>query len=204
MHKPAATRALEIWKSPGSGRRTRRVRPPNSRSRVDASPSRTTAASRIASPFTADREDGEPARPRGLDHARSDLGVGVDDRRRALRQEVAEQTQLGGKIILGRRVVIHVVAAEIGEGAGGKPHAVEPLLVEAVRRRLHREMGDARVGERLKRPVEGQRVRRRQRTIHGDRRATRRRSCRARPIRARAPARSGARRRRPRSCRWCR
>ena len=169
MHRAAATRALEIWKSPGRGRRSRRLRPPNSRSSVEARPSRTTAASRIASPFAPTETDGEAARPRGLDHARGDLGVGVDDRGRAGRQEVAEQPELGGEIILDRRVIIHVVAAEIGEGAGGEPHAVEPLLVEPVRGRLHREMSDARLGERLQRSVERHRIRRGQRAVDRDR-----------------------------------
>ena len=46
-------------------------------------------------------------------------------------------------IVLDRRMIVHVVAAEIGEGAGREFHAVEPTLVEAVARRLHGGMGDA-------------------------------------------------------------
>ena len=40
-------------------------------------------------------------------------------------------------------MIVEMVAAEIGEGAGRDPHAVEAALVEAVRRRLHGEMGHA-------------------------------------------------------------
>ena len=44
---------------------------------------------------------------------------------------VGEQPELGGEIGLDRRVVVHVVAAEIGEGGGLDADAVEPALVEA-------------------------------------------------------------------------
>ena len=40
-------------------------------------------------------------------------------------------------------MIVHVVAAEIGEGGGNEAHAVEPVLVEAVARCLQRGMGDA-------------------------------------------------------------
>ncbi len=89
----------------------------------------------------------QAARARRLDHARRDVAVGVDHRRRAARQQLAEQPQLGGEIGLHRRVIVQVVARQIGEGAGGEPHAVEPLLVEPVRGGLQREMGDAGAGE---------------------------------------------------------
>jgi hypothetical protein len=44
-------------------------------------------------------------------------------------------------------MIIHVVAAEIGEGAGGELDAVEPALVEAMAGRLHRSVGDAGIGK---------------------------------------------------------
>ena len=40
-----------------------------------------------------------------------------------------------------------MVAAEIGEGAGRQPHAVEAVLVEAVRRGLDGQMRDAFAGQ---------------------------------------------------------
>ena len=39
-----------------------------------------------------------------------------------------------------RRVIVEMVAREIGEGRRREAHAVEPVLVEAVRGRFQREM----------------------------------------------------------------
>ena len=138
-------------------------------SSVEARPSRATAASADRLALRADGKDGQPALARGFDHARRDVAVGVDDRGRAVRQKLAEEAQLGGEIVLDRRVIVHVVAGQIGEGAGGETNAVEPLLVEAVRRGLHREMRDARVGEPIEGSMQLDRVRRRQRSVDGQR-----------------------------------
>ena len=91
--------------------------------------------------------------------------VGEDDRRRALRQQRLEQPQLGLVIVLDRRMIVHVVAAEIGEAAGGEPDAVEPALVEAMARRFHRRMRDAGVGEFREQAMQRDRVGRGQRAI---------------------------------------
>ena len=91
--------------------------------------------------------------------------VGEDDGRRTLRQQRLEQPHLGSVIVLDRRMVVHVVAAEIGEGAGGEPHAVEPALVEAVARRFHRGVRDTFVGELPQQPMQRHRIGRRQRAI---------------------------------------
>ena len=40
-------------------------------------------------------------------------------------------------------MIVHVIAREVGEAAGADPHAVQPVLVEPMRRRLERQMGDA-------------------------------------------------------------
>ena len=40
-------------------------------------------------------------------------------------------------------MVIHVVAAEIGEGTGGELDAIETALIETVAGSLHRAMGHA-------------------------------------------------------------
>ena len=66
-------------------------------------------------------------------------------------------------------MVVHVVAGEIGERASGEAHAVEPLLVEAVRRGLHGEMGDAACGEPVEELMERDRVRGGQRSVDGQR-----------------------------------
>jgi len=105
----------------------------------------------------AARADGEgPAtgRAHGVDNARSDVAVGVDDRGRARRQKLAQQPQFGVEIVGLGRVVVHVVARQIGESGGGGGHAVEPLLVEPVRGRLHREMGDSGLSEFRQRLVQ--------------------------------------------------
>ena len=77
--------------------------------------------------------------------------VGVDHRARAGAAAVREQPQLGVEIVLERRVIVEMIARQIGEGGGGQAHAVEPLLVEPVRGGLHRQMRDAGVGERCER-----------------------------------------------------
>ncbi len=64
--------------------------------------------------------------------------------RRAIRcNEIAEQPQLGGKVMRLIRMVIHVIAREIGKTAGGDADAVEPELVEPVRGRFEGQMRDA-------------------------------------------------------------
>ena len=46
-------------------------------------------------------------------------------------------------------MVIHVVAREVGEAAGGDAHAVEPVLIEPVRRCFKSKMRDAFAGKRI-------------------------------------------------------
>ena len=50
------------------------------------------------------------------------------------RQDDVEQAELGVQIGLDRRVVVHVVAAEVGEGGGLDAQAVDAALVEALAR----------------------------------------------------------------------
>ena len=68
-------------------------------------------------------------------------------------------------VVLDRRVVVHVVAAEIGEGRGSQLHAVQAFLVETMARRLHGSMcnaGRLQFGQKL---VQCDRIRGRQRTV---------------------------------------
>ena len=89
-----------------------------------------------------------------------------DDHRRAARlHQIAEQPELGGQIGFERRVIIEMVAADIGEGAGGDTHAVEPELIEAVRRRLQHQMGDVVAGQFVERTVQRDRIGRGQRAV---------------------------------------
>jgi hypothetical protein len=58
-----------------------------------------------------------------------------------------------------------MVAADVGKAAGREAHAVEPVLVETVRRRLQRQMGHAVPGQLGERAMQRDRVRRGQRAI---------------------------------------
>ena len=59
--------------------------------------------------------------------------IGRDHGRAAGHDEIAEQPQLGGEVMRDIGMIIHVVARQIGKAAGRDAHAVEPVLVEAVR-----------------------------------------------------------------------
>ena len=91
--------------------------------------------------------------------------VRADRRDAALGEEVAEQAELGVAVVLDGRMVVHVVAREVGVAGGGEPDAVKPALVEAVARRLHREMRDALACELVEAPVQRDRVGGRQRAV---------------------------------------
>ncbi len=77
---------------------------------------------------------------RRVDHGLRTIMIGRDHRGAAVDDQIAEQPQLGGEVMRDVRMIIHVVARQIGEAAGRDAHAVEPELVEAVRGRLEREM----------------------------------------------------------------
>ena len=106
-----------------------------------------------------------PAPRRGGDHLARVLGIGVDDGNAVGRQQLGEQAQLGGEIGLHARVIVEMVAAEIGEGGGLQPHAVQPVLVEAVRGGLEGQMRDALGRQLRQRPVQRDRVGRGQRAV---------------------------------------
>ena len=158
MQSPAATSALEIWKSPGSGRTTRRPAPPNSSSSVEDIASRETETSRIVSPFAPTEKTARPrasaaATTRGAMSLSASTIAG-----RAVGQQFAKEAKFGAQVILDGRVVVHMIARQVGERAGPQSHAVEPPLIEAVRRRLQRDMGYAGPGELLEGLMQRDRV----------------------------------------------
>ena len=106
-----------------------------------------------------------PAPPAAAIDLRAVLGIGVDDGRAVGRQQLGEEAQLGGEIGLHGRVIVEMVAAEIGEGGSLQAHAVEPVLVEAVRGGLEGQMRDALDRQLRQCPVQGHRVWRRQSAI---------------------------------------
>ena len=107
------------------------------------------------------------SRPRRIDHLLRAVMIGGDHRGAIGRDQIAEQPQFGVEIMRDVGMVIHVVAREIGETAGGDAHAVEPVLVEPVRRGLEGEMGDALAGDFVELPVQRDRIRRGQRAVDG-------------------------------------
>ena len=81
----------------------------------------------------ANRHDLQAALLRRLDHLPGIAIVDVDHRGAARHDQLLEQPQLGGEIGFDGRMIIEMIARQIGEGAGRDAHAVEPVLVEAVR-----------------------------------------------------------------------
>ena len=80
----------------------------------------------------------------GRQDRRRRLGaVHVDDRGARLRQNLRKQPELGGKVVGDRGVIVHVVAAEIGEAGRRDADAVETSLVEPVARGFERGVRDA-------------------------------------------------------------
>jgi hypothetical protein len=94
------------------------------------------------------------------------LGIGVDDGNAVGRQQLGKEPQLGRQIGLHARVVVEVVAAEIAEGGGPQAHAVEPVLVEAVRGGLQGQMRNALGRQLRQRLVQGHRVGRGERPVY--------------------------------------
>ena len=62
-------------------------------------------------------------------------------------------------------MIIEVVARQVGEGAGGDAHAVEPALVETVRGGLERQMCDALTRQPVERAMQFDRIGRGQRAV---------------------------------------
>ena len=80
--------------------------------------------------------------------------VGIGDRRRTGRQQRVEQPELRGTIGRHRAVIVEMVARQIAEAGRHQRHAVQPPLLDAVRRGLHRHLPDA--GPRQRRPARQQ------------------------------------------------
>ena len=108
-----------------------------------------------------------PPLGRGSGDAPALRPVQVDDGRAPRRQQVAEEAQLRLEVILDGRMIVEMVAAEIGEGGRGQPHPVEAALVDPVRGGFHRQMRDSVPGEVPERLVQGDGAGRRQRAVIG-------------------------------------
>src|SRR5690606_21476565 len=79
-----------------------------------------------ATPADRERLEARLARRR-LEHIEL-RAVGVDHRWRALRQEIAEQLQLGIAVVVEVGVVIEVILRKVCERASGELHAMQAIL----------------------------------------------------------------------------
>ena len=118
-----------------------------------------------ALPAPADGQQPQPALLRRGDHLVGMLVIGDDHGGAARLHQIAEQPQLGGEISFERRMIIEMIAADIGECAGGDAHAVEPKLIETVRGRLQYQMRDVVAGELVERAMQFDRIGRGQRAV---------------------------------------
>ena len=73
--------------------------------------------------------------------------VGIGDGGGPLGKQRVEQAELGPQVIVECVVVVEVVAREIGEAAGRKPHAIEAPLLQPVARRFDGEVSHVISGE---------------------------------------------------------
>ena len=119
----------------------------------------------MPSPAPADRQQPQPPLLRRRHHRVGMLVIGDDHRRAARLHEIAEQPELGGEIGFERRMIVEMIAADIGEGAGRDAHAVEPVLVEAVRGRFQHQMRHALAGELVERAMQRDRIGRGERAV---------------------------------------
>ena len=118
-----------------------------------------------AGPLPPDRDDAQPP-PRGRsDHPIRRRMVGRDHGGTVRCDDALEQDQLGGEISLLGRVVVHVVARQVGEATDRHAHAVDAVLIEPVRGGFHREMRDAVFRQPVERASELDRIGRRERAV---------------------------------------
>mgnify|MGYP002652867485 CR=1 FL=1 len=75
-----------------------------------------------------------------------------------LDEKALEKQGFGGEVIVEVLMIIQMVLAEIGETTGLQPDPVQTALVQPVRARLHRGMGDARRCGLGQNPVQRQRI----------------------------------------------
>ena len=81
----------------------------------------------------ADRDQPQFPFRSGLDHGLRAIMIGRDHRSAVRDDEIAKQPKFCAKIMRDVRMVIHVVARQIGEGARTDTHTIKPILIEPVR-----------------------------------------------------------------------
>ena len=83
--------------------------------------------------FTPDRCDRKSARNGSSSDGLRVIVIDVDDRGCAVRQQFVEQPQLGGKIGFEIRMIVEMVARDIGESRRRNAQSIEPILIEPMR-----------------------------------------------------------------------
>ncbi len=118
-----------------------------------------------AAAFVPDSHDREAARLGRVHHGVGAIVIGIDHGRRARFEQHLEQPQLGFEIGVEARMIIEMIAGDIGEAAGRDAQTVEPRLIEAMRRGFDGEMRHAFAGKFVDRAVQRDRIGRRQRAV---------------------------------------
>ena len=116
---------------------------------------------------TANCNEPQSAFARRIDHGLRIAMVGRNHGGPTSRHEIAKQPQLGGEVMRDVGMIVHVIARQIGKAAGRNADAVEPKLVEAMRRGFERQMGDAVLRDLIELAMQRDRIGRRQRSING-------------------------------------
>src|SRR5439155_24870307 len=78
--------------------------------------------------------DGKAARLRCARHCVRMLVIDIDDRGCTGRQQFLKQPQLGSEIRIEVRMIVEMIARDDDECARGKVQAIEPVLIEPMRR----------------------------------------------------------------------
>src|SRR5262249_28605002 len=118
-----------------------------------------------ALPAPADADEPQAAAPRRRHDDIGRLVISRDHRRAARLDQMLKQAELGGKISLERRMVIEMIATEIGESAGRDAHAVEAALIKSVRGGFDGGVRHAFARELIERAVQRNRIRSGERAV---------------------------------------
>ncbi len=145
--RPAATSTFEAWKAPASGSSTSNSRSLGGDLQALALRHRRALDQPQPLPFVADRQNGPARGDGGRGEGREGVAVGVQHGGAGARQQGLEQPQLGRAVAAHGAVIVQVVLGEVGEAGGRQAHAVQAPLVDAVRRGLDRQVGDALGGQ---------------------------------------------------------
>ena len=110
-------------------------------------------------------EHAQATRRTNVRDARRHIAVRIDYCGLTRLQQSLEQAQLGGQIGDEVWMIVEMVAREVGEGGRAQSHAIQPALIQSVRRGFHRQMRHAVMSKTVERLVQRDGIGRCQRTI---------------------------------------